>query len=332
MKDNEKYYTTVSYPNDLSLEVSNFLKTLSPQRGKILCKAMSDAIGGKTRFLELARKQRFSSVEIPNDIEIQEIELKSEFGKIPTRLYLPKNTKTQSAMLYLHGGGWVIGSPDSCTKICIDACRKLKCAVFALDYSLAPEAKFPKPVIEAANAFVEIVNRSSEFGYKCDKIFICGDSSGGNLAIATIIKLLEDKRQIPTAMAVFYPVTTIKDYDKSQSWQKFGKGYALDADVMEQFINCYINNDNDRNSQLVSPILRDDFSDFPPILILSSGCDILKNQVEDFANKMSNTNDKVRYVEIENATHIYATMEGMEESYSIGFSEVENFIKRFLDS
>ncbi len=325
MNTDKKYFSFVLRDDDLSNEVSSFLKTLSSQRGNILCRAMAEAQCGKTRFLELARKQRAT----PTNTEINAITSNIEINGIATRLYLPKENSPQRALLYLHGGGWVIGSPDSCENICADLCERLNCAVFALDYSLAPETKFPTPIKECADAFLEIIERAKEWNIATDKIFICGDSSGGNLALATTIELIDRNATLPAALALFYPVTNILDYREDNSWKEFADCKALESKVMESFIDCYINCDSDRNSPLASPILRDNFSDFPPTLIVTSGRDILHDQCEKFAKKFAQTNNKIRYVEIQNATHIYATMEGMDKSYSIGLEEVENFIRQF---
>ncbi len=329
MNTDEKYFSFVSRNDELSEEVSSFLKTLSSQRGKILCKAMSEAMAGKTRFLQLTRKQRTLNTNYKINVDTRDIKIKSQLKTISTRLYLPSETIPNRVLLYLHGGGWVIGSPDSCEKICANLCEHLNCAVFAFDYSLAPETKFPEPIQECTDAFLEMIEIAKQWNISNDKIFICGDSSGGNLALATIIKLLETKRAIPSAIALFYPVTNISDYNQDDSWKNFGDCKALESDVMESFIKCYINDDSDRLSSLASPILHDDFSDFPPTLIISSGRDILHDQCKNFAKKFRQTNPNIRYVELQNATHIYATMDGMDMSYSIGLSEVENFIKRF---
>ena len=322
------YFKSVSYNDDLNQEKSEFLATLSPRRSDILCKAIADAMQGKTRFLEIARKQRMVEIEIPNDIKVSDIVIHAYKKNISTRLYLPKNSTPTSALLYLHGGGWVIGSPDSCGRICVDICKKLNCAVLTPDYSLAPEVKFPKQVFECADTFLWLAESAEKFGYPKDKIFICGDSAGGNLAISTTIKLLNDKQTLPSGIALFYPVVDNTNCSNDTSWQKFGKGYALDSHLMDAFTNAYIENPNDKNNVLASPIFKNTFADFPPTLIVASGCDILHDQVERFAKKMMQTNILTRFVDINQAMHIYMTMDGMEKSYALGFAELENFLNK----
>lgn len=326
MKDN--YFTTVSYSDDLSQEKSEFLSTLSPRRSDILCKAISDAMQGKTRFLDIARKQRMVDVQIPDSIKYIDIEIEATEKPIPARLYLPKNAKPKRALLYLHGGGWVIGSPDSCGRICIDICEHLNCAVLAPDYSLAPEIKFPTQIFESTNAYLWLLENAEKFGYCKDNIFLCGDSAGGNLVASTMIKLLEDNINSPRGLIMFYPVADNTDCTKDTSWQKYGKGFALDSHLMDAFTNAYIEKAEYKKNVWASPILRETFVDFPPTLIIASGCDILHDQVERFAKKIAETNAMIRFVDIEQAMHLYITMDGMDKSYSIAFAEIENFVKR----
>lgn len=320
------YFISISYNDDLSQEKSEFLATLSPRRSDILCKAITDAMQGKTRFLEIARKQRMVKIEIPDGIKVVDVAINANNKNISARLYLPKNTTPTSALLYLHGGGWVIGSPDSCGRICVDICKNLNCVVLAPDYSLAPEIKFPAQVFESVDTFLWMAENAEKFGYPKDKIFICGDSAGGNLAISATIKLLDEEQNLPCGIALFYPVVDNSNCSNDISWQKFGKGFALDSHLMDAFTNAYIENPNDKNHLLVSPIFRNTFADFPPTLIVASGCDILHDQVERFAKKMMLTNAQTRFVNIEQAMHIYMTMDGMEKSYSIGFAELKNFL------
>lgn len=325
MKDN--YFTSISYSDDLSQEKSDFLVTLSPRRSEILCKAIADAMQGKTRFLEIARKQRAEEVEIPDCVKIIDTFIKANNKEIPTRLYLPKDTQPTSALLYLHGGGWVIGSPDSCGKICVDICAELNCIVVAPDYNLAPEYKFPTQVLESKDVYLWMLENAQKFGFSQDRIFLCGDSAGANLVASCVIKLIDENYQLPCGIIMFYPVADNRNCTQDTSWQKFGKGYALDSNLMEAFTNAYIENDIDKQNVLASPILRESFADFPPTLIIASGCDILHDQVERFAQKIAQTNSQTRYVYIKEAMHIYMTMAGLENAYKIGFNELKNFVK-----
>ena len=133
---------------------------------------------------------------------------------------------------------------------------------------------------------------------------------------------------MPCGIALFYPVVDNSNCRNDISWQKFGKGFALDSHLMDAFTNAYIENPNDKNHLFASPIFRNTFADFPPTLIVASGCDILHDQVERFAKKMMLTNAQTRFVNIEQAMHIYMTMDEMEKSYSIGFAELKNFLNQ----
>ena len=119
---------------------------------------------------------------------------------------------------------------------------------------------------------------------------------------------------------------TFEDRHSDESYKKYGTNYALDAKLMDTFNNVYIPDKNLRKE--ASPLNFKSLPKFPPTLILSSGCDILLNQDEEFANLLLKYNAKVRHVCVRGATHIYLTMPGMPKSFSIALQETLDFIKK----
>ena len=318
----DNYFSFVENNTNLTEETATFCKALSPRRTDILHKAITDAENGKTKFLEIARKQRADNFKIQQNLDVYTDYVLNSDEKISLRIYKPKNKNPKFIILYLHGGGWVLGSADSCGRICSDLALELNSVVIAVEYRLSPEFKFPIPLEDCVLA-VEWAIKT----FPNKKLFISGDSAGGNLALATTIKLLKESKKI-SGLALFYPVATQEECVEDASWQNFGKGFALDSKLMTTFTQAYLRSPEDIINTYASPILHNNFSDFPPTIIIASGKDILHDQCIRLAKKISQTNKFLRLVDIKMATHIYATMDGMDKSYKIGFTEVKNFFAK----
>ena len=119
-------------------------------------------------------------------------------------------------LVYFHGGGWVIGSVNSCSRYCAAMAEK-GIAVLAVDYRLAPEHPFPEGLKDCIDAIKFAQSKMTE--WKCDSISVGGDSSGGNLAIAVALSFPENTFN---SLITFYPVTRAYA-DDSESWKQFGK-------------------------------------------------------------------------------------------------------------
>ncbi len=329
----KNYFTFVRRHCRLKGETDSFLKKLPERRTKILCKAIDEAEAGNCRFLRLARAQRAAAAPFRTDVplKISDLKISTQPGKtgVRVRVYEPESGKSGKALLYMHGGGWTIGGVESCQRFCADCAAGGNCTVISIDYSLAPEAKFPIPVMECSEVFEYVSKNAALFGISEEKITLAGDSAGGNIALAAAIRLLERKKTQPCALVLFYPVTTLVPKRNEGSWKKFGRGFALDSELMDAFSRAYLEKPSQAFSQYASPLMYDRLGELPPTLLIASGKDILHDQSESLAKSMSAAGAKIRYVDIREATHIYITMEGMEKSYSTALRETLSFLEKF---
>jgi len=325
-----EYFVSTKNNSSLADEVADFMKAFPAHRTEIISKAIADAENGKTRMLDLVRKQRAADFHPDSSLEVRETVFKTDFGAIPAQTYRLKSAPAARlpALLYIHGGGWVIGSVKSCAKLCADIAMKAGCFVAAIDYSLAPETKFPQPVRECCAAFRFLRDNAAQFGIDRDNIGVAGDSSGGNLALASTIKLIEKHNVSPKRAAVFYPVADVGRGEKYASWGLYGSGFTLDSALMNAFTDAYFDDDSLKPTELASPVNYSGFAKFPPTLIVSSGRDILSGQSYALAQNMRAAGAKVRHTDVAEAVHIYMTMDGMPKSYDIGISELLEFLRR----
>lgn len=192
-------------------------------------------------------------------------------------------------------------------------------AVLAVDYRLAPEHGYPEG-LDDCMAAVDTAAANLD-RWKCSGISLGGDSSGGNLAIATAMSFPRDTFR---CMVAFYPVT--KAYaDNSSSWKEFGDGFGLDSGLMEAFNEAYT---SDIHNPLVSPAEASDdvLKTLPPTLMVAADRDILRDQGADFADRLRRLGNKVEYRLVLGSVHLFITVPGQAAAFGYAVSEASAFI------
>lgn len=241
------------------------------------------------------------------------------------RLYEPKGLQSQSlpVLLYLHGGGWTFGSINSCGRFCNAMAASGMMRVVALDYRLAPEHPFPEGLYDCVDAIKYLIAHADELHIDPSRITIGGDSSGGNLAVATALS--EACCGKIASLLLFYPVTKAFD-DGSKSWELYGKGYGLDAEIMEAFNRAYTLHTDARSTAISVGLCSDDeLQRLPQTLLIAAERDILRDQGKAFAERLGN---KVQRIEYKGATHLFITVRGQDAAFERAVKDAISFITR----
>ncbi|WP_018023402.1 alpha/beta hydrolase [Corynebacterium ulceribovis] len=161
-----------------------------------------------------------------------------------------------SALVYLHGGGWVLGSLDSHDNTCRFLCRHAGITVVSVDYRLAPEHAFPAGLTDALN-----VTKHLMAGNIADidpaRVAVGGDSAGGNLAAATCLQLRAEGAAQPALQVLFVPALNLARLD-TPSHKEFAEGFFLTAAEMDWYIARYCPDKAERENPLVSPLFAAD--------------------------------------------------------------------------
>lgn len=211
--------------------------------------------------------------------------IKTPSGSVSVTLFKPNEEQTLPAMIYAHGGGWVFGNAHTHDRLMRELAIKGKQAVFFVNYSLSPEAKYPI-ALEEIYAVVKWVIKEQETYNLNGKITIAGDSAGGNMAIATALLAKERGEFKIDKQLLFYPVTDAAF--NTASYEQFSKGYFLHKDGMKWFWDQYTANENDRSKITVSPLRAtvDQLKDLPSTLLITGEADVLRDEGEQFAAKL----------------------------------------------
>jgi acetyl esterase len=208
-------------------------------------------------------------------------------GPVAVRIYRGKGAPGEGAplILYLHGGGWVIGTLDSHDEICRLLADLADAVVLCPDYRLAPEHKFPSGLEDCAAVLTWAHEQARSLGIDQERISVGGDSAGGNLA--AVLALMSARGSLPrlSAQLLLYPNTDARQ--TSESYRRFGEGYGLTAATMRWFRDHYVHDESDIADWRVSPLLADDLAGAPPAFVAIAGCDILADEGEAYAARLA---------------------------------------------
>ena len=174
-------------------------------------------------------------------------------GPIPVRIYTPAaGAAPRPALVYFHGGGWVIGDLETTDGICRAVANRAECVVVSVDYRLAPEHKYPVPFEDCYAALTWVAEHAAEIGVDGSRLAVGGDSAGGNLSAAAALRARDEGGPALRLQLLVYPVTD-HSYD-TVSYKENGEGYLLTKDMMVWFWDHYLNNAGEGDNPWVSPL------------------------------------------------------------------------------
>jgi acetyl esterase len=199
----------------------------------------------------------------------------SPAGPLAVRVYLPTGSPA-GTLVYLHGGGWVIGSLDTHDGVCRALAARGGCRVVSVGYRLAPEHRFPAAVDDAWAAVEWALGLGGP-------VAVGGDSAGGNLAAVCALRARD--RGLPLALQLLvYPVT---DHDLDRpSYREFAEGHGLTRDSMRWYWDHYLGPAGDGADPEASPLRAPDLAGVAPACVLVAGCDPLRDEGEEYAGRL----------------------------------------------
>jgi len=257
----------------------------------------------------------------------EDIKVASEDYQVPVRIFSSKrHTEPKGLIIYYHGGGWVVGDIDSYNSVCATIVMMTGYTVASVDYRLAPEHKYPTPLLDSYNVMQHILeNCEKDFGVKKEQVVIMGDSAGGNLA-AAISQMARDKgTEMPRRQILLYPATNNNHTLTSeyQSVRDNGTNYVLTSERVEEYMDLYQSKPEDRNEPYFSPITAENFSNQPKTLIVTAELDPLRDEGEDYGMKLKKAGNHVEIHRILGALHGFF-------SGTIGSSKVRKCYKYII--
>jgi acetyl esterase len=200
-------------------------------------------------------------------------------GEIRLRLYDAKEAREAGPlMLFMHGGGFVLGDLDTHEPFCAEMARTLDMPVVAVDYGLAPEQPWPAAPEDCIAAARWVAASPDALGRQVTGLVSCGDSAGGNLAIVTSLALRDEPAAVPVIAQ--WPIYPAADPDKGYPSRKdFGSGYLLSDEGMDWYDECY---GGDGKDWRYSPMVKSQ-AGMPPTLVVTASLDPIRDQGRAYA-------------------------------------------------
>jgi len=262
---------------------------------------------GREQYLTRVRR-----LEVKQSIyRTQDRRIAGPGGDIPIRVYWPREAKAGElfpVLLWLHGGGFVIGNLDTHDSACRMLAEQADCMVVAVDYRLAPECKFPGAVDDCHAVLRWLALHGSEISVDAKRIAVGGDSAGGNLA-AVLSILARDEGYPPIALQLLiYPCTAPEP--EMASHHKFAEGYVLSRRSIVWFYKHYQRSKSDANDFRFAPLLMDDLSRLPPAFVLVAGYDPLRDEGIEYAKRLIEGGNRVTLCNYEGMVHGFYLMGG----------------------
>lgn len=218
---------------------------------------------------------------------VRDLTADGPLGAIPLRVYRPagvSESRPLPALVYFHGGGWVIGDLETHDVLCRQLTAEAGVSVISVDYRLAPEHKFPAAVDDAWAATRWVAVHGEELAVDPARLAVGGDSAGGNLA-AVVSLLARDAGGPRIALqSLVYPVTDLSS--ESQSYAELADGYMLTRDSMRWFRAHYLAKAEDALDWRASPLRAPSLAGLPPALVITAGYDPLRDEGEAYARRL----------------------------------------------
>ncbi|MBT6274922.1 MAG: alpha/beta hydrolase [Chromatiales bacterium] len=200
-------------------------------------------------------------------------------GDVSVNVYRPAVDRSGPLplLVYFHGGGHVIGNPDTHDSVGRNLCAGAECVVVSVDYRKGPEHKFPAAANDCYAVTKWCADHADELGIDAAKIAVGGDSAGGNLAAVTTLMARDAGGPSLVFQLLVYPVT---DYRcESDSYERYGTGYGvLEKKTMLWFQGHYLSSAADADNWMASPLKAASLANLPPALVMTAEFDVLHDE------------------------------------------------------
>lgn len=217
----------------------------------------------------------------PKAPEVADVRLLA-FENFAIRAYRPVRDETLPALVYFHGGGWTIGDLDTHDVLCRQLALGARCAVFSVDYRLAPEYPFPAAVEDCWAATRYVADNAQQL--KIRGLAVGGDSAGGNLAAVVALMAREAGGPKIDFQLLIYPATDQRC--ASASHERNAEGYLLTRDAIRYFRRNYLPSESQWSDWRASPLLAKSHAGLPPALVITAGYDPLLDEGRAYAQRL----------------------------------------------
>lgn len=251
--------------------------------------------------------------------------------EVPVRLYLPRNTDifNLDILLFFHGGGWATESNDTYERACARLAAETEHIVVSVEYRLAPEYKFPTGLEDCYAVAKAMYTGELGQGINPEKITLIGDSAGGNIT-AAISLMARDRGEFEVKRQILIYPATYGDYNEAtpfDSVHENGSDYILTLGKMRDYVELYINSEEDKKNKYFSILREEDFSNQPDTLVITAEFDPLRDEGEAYARELLKAGNRVQAYRIKDAIHGFFGLGIKSHSWNSCMELIREFLK-----
>ncbi|MCB9597709.1 MAG: alpha/beta hydrolase [Sandaracinaceae bacterium] len=244
-----------------------------------------DSLGPERARVEFTNQTRLAEMPREPLHRVEDQWITGPAGELAVRVYTPRGGPDPlPAIVYYHGGGFVVGGLDSHDASCRHLARHATATVIAVDYRMAPEDPFPAAVDDACATFRWVHANVGALAIDPARIAVAGDSAGGNLAAVVAQQMRSEGHPPPCWQLLIYPAT---DMTRScESHALFADGFFLNGSTVDWFLANYLSDPTQALDPRASPLATRDVSGLPPAHVVVAGFDPLRDEGEAYAHAL----------------------------------------------
>ena len=299
-------------------------QSLVDAMAKLNLKPIEDSTPEEAR--ESMRSRTATLGPFPDVAAVTDRRVPVQGAEITVRLYAPAGAGPHPALVFYHGGGWVIGDLDTHDGLCRTLSNAAGCIVASVDYRLAPETKYPAAAEDSYAALVWLAANAARLGIDPRRIAVGGDSAGGNLS--TVVALMARDRKGPAlaAQILIYPVT---DHNlDTPSYHENATGYVLTRETMRWFWRHYLVREEQGQEPLASPLRAASLAGLPPALVITAACDPLRDEGEAYAARLRDAGVPVTLTRYDGMFHGFIRMTRFLDKARAAVDEVAGSLRK----
>lgn len=292
--------------------------------------ASSDRPNSHLLPVETARanfEEMFAGLPVEDVMSVEDFVVPSDGEGLPVRMYKPAVDGSSPLVVYLHGGGWQMGSIDSHDGLCRAIANESGCAVLSVGYRRPPEFKFPVAPHDCYAALTWAVVNAHQLGIDPSRIAVAGDSAGGNLAAAVSLLARDDNGPALVCQVLVYPATT---FDLDRGFDLDLEGFVLFRDEVQWHKDAYFARPGDAECDYASP-LDADLAGLPPALVITAEYDPLAAAGEALVDRLSTQGVATEHRRYGGMIHGFVQFPQLFDEAVEAVSDIALYLRRHLE-
>jgi acetyl esterase len=260
--------------------------------------------------------------------DVAELAIPGPGGDLPLRLYRPSGTRPLPALLYLFGGGWVLGTIDTADGVARRLAISSGALVAVVGYRLAPEHPFPAAVDDCYAALRWVAAHGGEIGADPARLAVGGDSAGGNLAAAVALLARDDGPPLAGQLLVYPNTDQLAD---DESIRAANDPFLFNRHSVAWYRRHYLKHAQDAANPLASPLRAPSLAGLPPALVITAEHDPLRDQGEAYARRLADEGVPVELSRYPGMAHGFFTMAGTIDASRAAIAQAAGQLRIWFD-